>query len=106
MSQLSQTYAISHKSAKPSPFKLTSKFHSADLKTEIRELKMPFYNGTFKTLEELEDDYNNKVAPDCFSFAGVLHRWCEPEDNYPTEGVSNIQRKIYIQIFRIRQFYV
>ena len=55
---------------------------------------MPFYNETFKTLEDLENDYNNKVAPDCFSFAGVLHRWCEPEDNYPTDGVSTTKRKI------------
>ena len=49
---------------------------------------MPFYNNSYKTLEELENDYNENNAPKVFSFAGVLHRWCEPEEVYPVVHVS------------------
>ena len=49
---------------------------------------MPFYNNSYKTLEELENDYNENKAPKVFSFAGVLHRWCEPEEVYPVVHVS------------------
>ena len=41
---------------------------------------MPFYNGRFKTLEELEMDYFQLKAPKSFSFVGVLARICQPAD--------------------------
>ena len=50
---------------------------------------MPFYEGKFKTLEELEEDYNQNNAPKSFSFVGVLHRWCEPDEKYPIIHVSD-----------------
>ena len=51
---------------------------------------MPFYDGKFKTLEELEEDYNQNNAPKSFSFVGVLHRWCEPDEKYPIIHVSEL----------------
>ena len=49
---------------------------------------MPFYDNEYKTLEQLEEDYNNGFAPKLFSFAGVLLRWCEPEEEWPIVHVS------------------
>ena len=47
--------------------------------------EMPFYNNSFKTLEDLEKDYYQVKAPKVFSFAGILARICQPakrpEDN-------------------------
>ena len=91
MNQLTHAYAISHKSAKLGLLKAISKLNSADLRKRDSKLKMPYYNGGFKTLEELEEDYNNNAAPEVFSFAGVLHRWCEPHEIYPTLNVSNVK---------------
>ena len=49
---------------------------------------MPFYDNEYKTLEQLEEDYNDGFAPKVFSFAGVLLRWCEPEEEWPIVHVS------------------
>ena len=46
----------------------------------IQIAKMPFYDGSFKTLEELEMDYFQLTAPKSFSFVGVLARICQPAD--------------------------
>ena len=42
--------------------------------------EMPFYNNSYKTLEELEKDYYQAKAPKVFSFAGILARICLPSD--------------------------
>ena len=49
---------------------------------------MPFYGGSFKTLEELESDYFQLKAPKIFSFAGILARICQPIERHDNGSIE------------------
>ena len=49
---------------------------------------MPFYGGSFKTLEELESDYFQLKTPKIFSFAGILARICQPIERHDNGSIE------------------